>query len=98
MQVNRYTLLKNLKFHILSAKQWIPKLFYFQLLVVFPCVLSGYISALIPSQLVKGLEEKQTLEQIVATVVVLILVLLICEASHKTMHEYLYRNSMALTL
>ncbi len=98
MQSNRYILLKNLKFHILSAKKWNPKLFYFQFLMVLPCVLSGYISALIPSQLVKGLEEKQGLEQLVGTVVGLILVLLICEASHKTMHEYLYRNSMALTL
>ncbi len=98
MQSNRYSLLNNLKFHILSAKKWNPKLFWFQFLMVLPCVLSGYITALIPSQLVKGLEEKDSLEQLVGTVMVLILILLICDVSHNTMHEYLYRNSMALTL
>lgn len=98
MQSKRYSLLNNLKFHILSAKKWNPKLFWFQFLMVLPCVLSGYIAALIPAQLVKGLEEKYSLEQLVGTMVALILILLICDVSYKTMHEYLYRNSMALTL
>lgn len=98
MQSNRYSLLKNLKFHILSAKKWNPKLFWFQFLMVLPCVLSGYIAALIPSQLVKGLEEKYSLELLVGTIMALILILLICDVSHKMMYEYLYRNSMALTL
>lgn len=98
MQSNRYSLIKNLQFHISSAKKWNPKLFWFQFLMVLPCVLSGYIAALIPSQLVKGLEEKDSVEQLVGTIIALILILLICDVSHKTMHEYLYRNSMALTL
>lgn len=98
MQANRYSLVNNLKFHMLSAKKWNPKLFYFQFLMVLPCVLSDYIGALLPAQLVSGLEEKYRMEQLIGTIIVLILVLLICDVTYKMMYQYLYRNSMALTL
>ena len=98
MRSERYGLVSNLKFHMLSAKKWNPKLFYFPFLMIFPNVLSGYLATLLPSQLVKALEEKSSIEVLVGTILVLVLIMLVCDMVYEVMYEYLYRNSMSLTL
>ena len=66
--------------------------------MIFPNVLSGYLATLLPSQLVKGLEEKSSIEVLVGTILVLVLIMLVCDMLYEVMYEYLYRNSMSLTL
>lgn len=93
-----YSLFSNLKFHMLSAKEWNKKLFYFQFMAVLPSVFSGYIGALIPSEIVRILEERRSLEVVAGTILALVLMMLLCDVLYHAMYQYLYRNSMSLTL
>ncbi len=97
-KIKEYSLLSNMKFHLLSAKAWDKKLFYFQILAVIPSVCSGYLGALIPSEIVRILEEKQNWETIVFKILLLVLCLFTCDILYQTMNQYLYRNGMSLTL
>lgn len=93
-----YSLFSNLKFHMLSAKAWNKKLFYFQLMAVLPSVFSGYIGVLLPSEMVRILEEKRSMEVVIGTIFALVLIMFLCDACYHAMYQYLYRNSMSLAL
>ncbi len=93
-----YTIFSNLKFHMYSAKQWNKKLFYFQILGVLPRVLSCYITALLPAMIVAALEQKDDIQNLIILIIGLGGIIWGCDLIYETMHTYLYRNSMALTL
>ena len=93
-----YRMIHNLKFHMLSAKKWDKKLFYYQFWAVLPSVISGYIGALIPSEIVRTLEEKKSMAVMIGTIIMLVFIMLVCDILYKSMSQYLYRNSMSLTL
>ena len=70
-----YNLWTNLKFHMSNAWKWNKKLVYFQILAIPPGVLSGYFAALIPAELVRALENKFPLPDLLMTVISLVVIL-----------------------
>lgn len=91
-------MLSNLKFHLLSAKKWNPKLFYFQFLKVVPELLAIFLSAYLPAKLVEGLEKQWGMKQIIFLVLACTITIWACNLLHGCMYQYLYRNSMSLTM
>lgn len=91
-------MLRNLKFHLLSAKKWNSKLFYFQFIKVVPELTAIFLGALLPAKLVEGLEKQWDMAQIIMLVLVLTITIWACNFIYRSMFVYLYRNSMSLTM
>lgn len=54
---SRYSVFGNVLYNMKSAKEWDRKLFYYQLLLVFPDVGAAYLGVLLPAGLVGALEQ-----------------------------------------
>lgn len=91
-------MLSNLKFHLLSAKKWNPKLFYFQFIKVIPDLIAISLSAYLPALLVEGLKQKWEMKWLVVFVLVCAIIIWVCNLLCGSMYQYLYRNSMSLTM
>ncbi len=94
----KYGLISNVIYNMRSSKIWDRKLFYFQLLMIFPDVASAYLGVLLPAQLVRGLKEKWDMAALLLTIFLLALGIWICEMLREGMQEYLYRNSLSFHL
>lgn len=93
-----YSVFSNLMFNMKAAKQWDPKLLYYQFLPVLPGVLATYLGLLIPAELVRGLEEHWALERLLLYMVVLSCSMLVCNLLDTEMSEYIYRNATGFTM
>lgn len=93
-----YGLASNIVYNMRSSKVWDPKLFYYQLLMIFPDVAAACLGVILPAWLVKGLEDQWNLKRLLLTVFLLALGIWIFEVLHKSMQEYLYRNSLSFHL
>ncbi|MBQ8596412.1 MAG: ABC transporter ATP-binding protein [Lachnospiraceae bacterium] len=91
-------MLGNLKFHLLSAKKWNAKLFYFQFIKVIPDLIAISLSAYLPAGLVEGLEQKWDMKQLILYVLLCATIIWACNLLGGSMYQYLYRNSMSLTM
>lgn len=91
-------MIENLKFHLSSAKKWDPKLFYYQFIKIVPELISIYLGVLLPSKVVEGLENKWSMAGILWMVVGIAVAIWLCDLIYRSMFQYLYRNSMALTM
>ena len=69
----KYGLISNVIYNMRSSKIWDRKLFYFQLLMIFPDVASAYLGVLLPAQLVRGLKEKWDMAALLLTIFLLAL-------------------------
>ena len=93
-----YSWFSNILFNMKSCRKWDTKLFYYQLLPVVPGVLATYLGLLIPSELLRGLENRWAYEQLILYIFALSFGMLICNMLEKGMSEYIYRNSPTLTM
>lgn len=91
-----YNWFSNILFNMKSTREWDKNLFYFPFLSVIPGVMETYLGLLIPSELVRGLEEQWTMEKLVLYIVGLSVVMLFCGMVNQGMTEYIYRNSVTL--
>lgn len=93
-----YSLVSNVIYNMRSSKVWDPKLFYYQLLMIFPDVAAACMGVLLPAWLVKGLEDKWDLEKLLLTIFLLAFGIWLFEMLREGMQEYLYRNSLSFHL
>ncbi len=94
----KYGLVSNVAYNMKASKIWDKKLFYYQLLLMFPDVAAACLGVLLPARLVRGLEEKWEMVPLLFTVFFLAFGIWGFEMLQKGMHEYLYRNSLSFHL
>lgn len=97
-QEKKYSLISNVIYNMRSAKEWDPKLFNYQLLMIFPDVVAACMGVLLPAWLVKGLEEKWDLGKLLFVIFLLAFGIWLFEMLREGMQEYLYRNSLSFHL
>ncbi len=64
----KYGLVSNVAYNMKASKIWDKKLFYYQLLLMFPDVAAACLGVLLPARLVRGLEEKWEMVPLLFTV------------------------------
>lgn len=89
--------ISNIIFNMKSAKIWDKKLFWYQLLSVLPNVAGTYLGFLLPSELVRGLENHWSVTRLIVSVSVIAACLCVLKLLDEGMVEYLYRNSTVFT-
>lgn len=93
---SRYTWFGNICYTLKCAWDWDRKLFYYQFLPVLPNVISGFMGVWIPSRLVRGLEEGESLGVLLAVVGGCAVLMWLMQLLGEGMDEYVYRNSVML--
>ena len=98
MKHTKYTLIRNLIFHLKSAKKWNKWVCYFQFLEVLPNMLATFLGIWLPSLIVSQLQENVSLEVLLTSIVIISLGMLVSNVIDTSMAQYLYRNGLSLTL
>lgn len=98
MKRKKYSLIRNMIFHLKSAKQWNKWVCYFQFMEVIPNMLATFLGIWLPSLIVSQLQEKVSLEVLLASIIILSLGMLVSNVIDTSMAQYLYRNGLSLTL
>ena len=88
----------NIIFHLKSAKKWDAKLFWYQFISVIPQVVFTFLSVLLPSYIVSMLQQNIDVKQILVSICLIVIGMAFCNVISSGMEQYLYRNSMNLTL
>lgn len=88
----------NIIFHLKSAKKWDEKLFWYQFISVIPQVFFTFLSVLLPSYIVSMLQQNIDVKQILISISLIVIGMAFCNVISSGMEQYLYRNSMNLTL
>lgn len=94
----KYGLVSNVIYNMMSSKAWDPKLFYYQLLTIFPDVAAAGMGVLLPACLVEGLEAKWDLGKLLLVISLFAFGLWVFEMLRGGMQEYLYRNALSFHL
>ncbi len=98
MTKKKYGTFGNVLFFMESARKWDGRLFWYQLLIVLPNVAGTFLASFLPARLVRGLENRCRIEEIVLSTMVNALFLCLCRLADEGMREYLYRNAPTLNL
>lgn len=98
MEHKRYSLGRNIVFHLKSAKQWNKWVCYFQFLDVIPNMTATFLAIWLPSLIVSQLQEGVSLQVLVVSIVIISLGMLVSNVTDTAMGQYLYRNGLSLTL
>ncbi len=98
MENKKYTLGRNIVFHLKSAKQWNKWVCYFQFLDVIPNMVATFLGIWLPSLIVSQLQEGVPLKLLMISIIVLSLGMLVSNVMDTGMVQYLYRNGLSLTL
>lgn len=91
-------MLGNIIFHLNSAKKWDAKLFWFQFTSVIPQMIFTYLSVFLPSYIVLMLKKNIEVSQLLFWISLIVIGMALCNVISSGMEQYLYRNSMNLTL
>lgn len=91
-------MLGNIIFHLKSAKKWDAKLFWYQFISVVPQMIFTYLSVLLPSYIVSMLQKNIDVSQLLCWISLIVIGMALCNVISSGMEQYLYRNSMNLTL
>ncbi len=98
MKSNQYSLIRNIVFHLKSAKQWNKWVCYFQFLDVIPNMAATFLGIWLPSLIVSELQGGVSLKVLMASIIILSLGMLISKVIDAGMTQYLYRHGLSLTL
>lgn len=91
-------MLGNIIFHLKSAKKWDEKLFWYQFISVVPHMTFTYLSVLLPSYIVSMLQKNTDVGRLLVWISLIVIGMALCNVVSSGMEQYLYRNSMNLTL
>lgn len=91
-------MLGNIIFHLKSAKKWDKKLFWYQFISVVPHMTFTYLSVLLPSYIVSMLQKNTDVGRLLVWISLIVIGMALCNVVSSGMEQYLYRNSMNLTL
>ena len=98
MKRKKYSLSRNIIFHLKSAKQWNKWVCYFQFLDVVPNMAATFLGIWLPSLIVSELQGGVSLKALMASIIIVSLGMLISNVIDTGMTQYLYRNGLSLTL
>lgn len=91
-------MLSNIIFHLKSARKWDARLFWYQFLVLLPNLCFTFLSVLLPSYIVTLLQKNIALAPLLIRLSLIVTGMAACNIISSGMEQYLYRNSMSLTL
>ena len=91
-------MISNILFHLQSAKKWDEKLFWYQFVSVIPQAGFTFLSIFLPSYIVSMLQTGADLTVMLFKICGIVLTMALCNIVSSGMEQYLYRNSMSLTL
>ena len=91
-------MLGNIIFHLKSVKKWDEKLFWYQFISVVPHMTFTYLSVLLPSYIVSMLQKNTDVGRLLVWISLIVIGMALCNVVSSGMEQYLYRNSMNLTL
>lgn len=98
MKNNRYSLIRNIIFHLNCARQWNKWVCYFQFLDVIPNMAATFLGIWLPSLIVSELQDGVSLTVLMASIIIFSLGMLVSKVIDAGMSQYLYRNGLSLTL
>lgn len=84
----KYGLVSNFIYNMAAAKEWDKKLFWAQILMVFPNVAASLLGTYLPSRLVADLSAQMEMGRLLLELAVLALVMWVCNAAANVMVEY----------
>lgn len=87
----QYGLFSNLIYNMKVTLEFDKKLFYYQILPVVPSLAAAYLGTLIPSEVVRVLQEKWEVSQMVIYICLLTFIMFFCNMISKGMLVYLMR-------
>ncbi len=93
-----FSLAGNVIYNMRSTRNWDRRLFWYQLLLVFPDVGAAFLGVLLPAQLVRALEQKWEISALVICLLLFALGIWAMEMLREWMQEYMYRNSLSFHL
>lgn len=91
-------MLNNIIFHLQSAKKWDAKLFWYQFLKIIPETGFTFLTVLLPSYIVSMLQENTPVVKLLLRICIIVFGMAFCNIVSSSMEQYLYRNSLSLTL
>ena len=89
MKRKKYSLSRNIIFHLKSAKQWNKWVCYFQFLDVIPNMLATFLGIWLPSLIVSELQGGVSLKALMASIIIVSLGMLISNVIDTGMTQYL---------
>ena len=98
MNRKKYSLSRNIIFHLKSAKQWNKWVCWFQFLDVLPNMTATFLGIWLPSLIVSELQGGVSLEVLMASIIIISLGMLISKVIDAGMTQYLYRHGLSLTM
>lgn len=98
MNNKKYSLGRNILFHLNSARQWNKWVCYFQFLDIVPNMLATFLGIWLPSLIVFMLQKGASLRALLAAVIVVSSAMLVSNVVSIGMEQYLYRNGLSLTM
>lgn len=93
-----YSWFSNILYNMKASWIWDKKLFWYQLLPVLPNVTATYLAVLLPAELVRGLENRWELGDLLLKVFLLAAALCVLRLADEGMKQYIYRNAQQLTM
>ena len=94
----KYGLISNQLFHMRSSWEFDKKLFYYQLIPIIPTVAASYLGTLIPSEVVRSLQEHWEAGRMVTYICLLTFIMMICNIAVVGMDQYVSGFSNLLTI
>ena len=94
----KHGLISNLSFSLRSSREFDKKLFYYQLIPIIPTVAASYLGTLIPSEVVRSLQEHWEVGRMVTYICFLTFVMLVCNMAVVGMDGYVSGISNLLTV
>lgn len=84
----KYGLISNFLYNMAAAKEWDKKLFWAQILVVFPNVTASFLATFLPSRLVADLTAQMALPRLIMELAAIAAVMWLCNAASEMMLSY----------
>lgn len=98
MNRRKYSLFRNILFHLKSARKWNKWVCYFQFMDVIPNMSAAFLGIWLPSLIVSELQAGVSLKALMASIFIVSAGMLISNVTDTAMTQYLYRNGLSLTM
>ena len=92
----QYGLLSNLLYNMRASYAFDKKLFFFQILPIIPAIIAAFLGTLIPSEVVRSLQNQWNISKMVCYICVLVFIMFLCNMISKGMMVYISRYSTNL--
>lgn len=93
-----YGWFSNIIYNMKSTRAWDKKLFYSQLLPVIPNVAGTYLGALLPAEMLRGLENRWDIKELILYIFLLALGICLAQILVEMSGNYIWGNGDKLTL